>query len=66
MGDGDRHLWPTRGIIDWSGFAAALKETRFDGVFSLETSADGKLCDEEFEKETLELFKLAENIVKQI
>ena len=39
MGKEDEHLKPSDGIIDWDGFAAALKEIGFSGVASLETSA---------------------------
>ena len=38
LGDGDIHLLPLMGVIDWKDFMKALKEIEFDGVFSLETS----------------------------
>ncbi len=66
MGDRDAHLWPTKGIINWSDFAAALKETGYSGVFSLETSASSSLDDVSFEKDTIELFEITKNITKAI
>ena len=39
MGKEDEHLIPGQGIIDWDGFAEALKEIGYGGVASLETSA---------------------------
>ena len=39
MGKEDEHLIPGDGIIDWDGFAEALKEIGYSGVASLETSA---------------------------
>lgn len=38
MGDRDAHLIPGDGIIDWDGFALALREIGYSGVVSLETS----------------------------
>lgn len=66
MGDRDSHLWPTRGATDWKDFATALKETGFCGVFSLETSADVKLDDVSFEKESVALFEIARSITEGI
>ncbi len=37
-GVSDLHWLPETGVIDWQSFGAALRETGFDGVFSLETN----------------------------
>ena len=43
------HRIPYTGTVDWEDFAAALKETNFSGVFSLETRApNAKLQDVPF------------------
>ena len=42
-GKSDEHLPPFYGTIDWNDFSAALHETCFDGVFSLECAPGGKL-----------------------
>lgn len=36
LGKHDDHMAPYTGVIDWKAFSAALKESGFDGVFSLE------------------------------
>ena len=36
----DPHLVPGMGTIDWDDFMAALRETEFDGVLSLECELD--------------------------
>ena len=38
----DKHLLPFMGVVDWTAYAAALKEIGFDGVFMLETGIKGK------------------------
>ena len=38
-GKSDLHMIPYTGVINWEDFAAALKETGFSGVFSVESSA---------------------------
>ena len=63
LGDGDKHLWPTKGRLDWFDFAKALYDIGFDGVFSLETAPSGTLDDEGFEKECAELFEIAKKII---
>lgn len=35
-GQGDQHLGPTRGTIDWAGGIAALVEIGYEGLFNLE------------------------------
>ena len=42
-GKRDEHLAPFFGTIDWKDFSAALHETGFDGVLSLECAPSGKL-----------------------
>ena len=63
MGDHDRHLWPTQGILDWSEFVSALREIGFDGVFSLETAPSADLNDADFEAACKELYGIAARIV---
>lgn len=45
-GELDQHLLPFCGTIDWNDFTAALKETDFDGVVSLECSPNSNLPDD--------------------
>ena len=59
LGDGDRHLWPGEGTIDWTDFQAALDEIGFDGVYSLETLPKGEMTDGEYDEKAAELGKLA-------
>ena len=63
LGDGDRHLWPTRGRLDWHEFSRALKDIYFDGVFSLETAPSGTLDDESYLRECAELFEITKKII---
>lgn len=63
-GDRDAHLYPTKGIIDWTGFAAAVHETGFDGVLSLETAPSGEYDDARFEQESMELNKLFRSLAE--
>ncbi len=58
----DLHQLPYDGVIDWPSFAQALRDIGFDGVFSLECGAPGKLPDGLFE----EAARLTANIAKQI
>lgn len=61
-GEKDEHLYPGRGVIDWQGFAKALKQIGFDGVLSLETApADGLLA-QEYTRELSVLFDIAQGI----
>ncbi len=66
MGDGDQHLWPTRGKIDWPGFAAALKDVGYDGVFSLETCPSETLDMPSYEAECVQLHDIAQRILDQV
>lgn len=66
MGDRDAHLWPTRGITDWPDFINALKEIKFDGVFSLETSPPRRLDDEFFGEECRKLCMISKELTKAI
>lgn len=61
----DLHLMPYMGIIDWKDFGKALKEVRFDGVFSLETKAASDLPDDLFEETSKLLCRYAERIVAE-
>ncbi|MBO5051813.1 MAG: sugar phosphate isomerase/epimerase [Clostridia bacterium] len=40
LGDKDAHLPPYQGTINWESFTAALRETGFNGVLSIEASLD--------------------------
>lgn len=59
----DLHLAPYFGIIDWEGFAKALKDIGFNGCFSLETMPSGKLSDDLFEEACRLLQKIASDII---
>ena len=59
----DLHLAPYFGTIDWKAFARSLKDIGFDGVFSLETTAPGKLPDPLFEKCSIMLYEIANGII---
>lgn len=63
-GTHDAHMWPGKGVIDWQDFANALKETGYDGVFSLETVPSAELDDAAFEAECVELHHIAQDILK--
>ena len=62
LGDKDAHLFPTFGSLDWQDFANSLSETGFLGVFSLETSPSGELCNEDFERECVRLCEISRKI----
>ena len=63
MGKEDEHLIPGDGIIDWDGFAAALKEIGFSGVISLETSPKHTLNPEcEWNEREENLYKIARTL----
>lgn len=62
----DMHLAPYSGIIDWPSFAEALKDIGFDGVFSLECGAPGKLSDALFEKAARLYADIAAEIVREL
>lgn len=66
MGKEDEHLIPGDGIIDWDGFAAALREVGFAGVVSLETSAKHSQHPEsEWEQRELALRDIAIGIAEK-
>lgn len=58
----DLHMLPYFGVIDWEAFGQALKDIKFEGVFSFETAPPGKLPTPIFE----EMCKLLVNIAKEI
>lgn len=59
----DLHLMPYFGTIDWKAFARSLKDIGYDGVFSLETTAPNKLPDALFEKSSILLYEIANEII---
>ena len=59
----DLHLMPYFGTIDWTAFARSLKDIGFDGVFSLETKAPSNLPDYLFEKSSILLYEIANEII---
>ncbi len=63
VGDGDFHLYPTKGVIDWMGFLNAVDEIGYSGALSLETSPSGDLEDDAFEKESVNLYNIFKNLV---
>jgi sugar phosphate isomerase/epimerase len=64
-GDRDSHLYPTKGIINWSDFANAVREIGFNGVLSLETAPSSDLDDDQFEQESIKLYHLLYEQVKE-
>lgn len=62
-GDGDAHLPPKSGIIDWEDTARALREIGYGGVFSLETVPPSQLDDYEFEQASRRLAALCRDIL---
>ena len=61
----DLHLMPYFGTIDWKVFARSLKDIGFNGVFSLETVAPNVLPDPLFEKSSVMLFEIANEIINE-
>lgn len=59
----DLHLMPYFGTIDWKAFAISLKDIGYNGVFSLETSAPNTLPDFLFEKSSILLYEIANEII---
>lgn len=59
----DLHLYPFMGVIDWKDFATALREIRFDGVFSLEAILPEKLPDALFLESATLLSRYARQIL---
>ena len=59
----DLHLMPYFGTIDWKSFARSLKDIGYNGVFSLETSAPNTLPDFLFEKSSILLYEIANEII---
>ena len=59
----DLHMMPYFGTIDWKAFARALRDIGFDGVFSLETAAPAKLPEPLFEKCSIMLYDIANEII---
>ena len=60
----DRHWMPGAGVIDWADFGRALKETGFNGVFSLETAPDTSLSLSGAERKYAELFCISSKIIE--
>ncbi|MBR4720388.1 MAG: sugar phosphate isomerase/epimerase [Clostridia bacterium] len=59
----DLHLMPYFGTIDWKAFAHSLKDIGYDGVFSLETVAPNKMPDSLFERSSIMLYEIANEII---
>ncbi len=62
----DLHLMPTLGIIDWTDFSKALKDINFKGVFSLEVIHFSKLETPAFEKMSMLLCEVANDIINAV
>lgn len=60
----DLHQMPYEGIIDWEDFGAALKEVKFQGIFSLETAPSADMPLPEAEDRYAEMFEIANKIIK--
>ena len=63
-GEGDLHLFPYMGHIDWESFVKSVKEINFTGAFSLETVPSPKLSDKTFEEMTVALANIAKEILR--
>lgn len=59
----DLHLMPYFGTIDWKAFALSLKDIGYSGVFSLETAAPSQMPDLLFEKSSMLLYEIANEII---
>lgn len=59
----DMHLLPFHGTIDWLDFGTSLKEVKFDGVLSLETSPSAKLPSPLFEDMLVMYSRVAKAII---
>ena len=59
----DLHMMPGYGILDWKGFAAALRKISYSGVFSLETTPSPKLSDDVFRDMSRILARIARDIL---
>ena len=62
----DPHLVPGMGTIDWDDFMAALKETEFDGVLSLECEMDEFLPELDLDARFDALKKVANDLLNKI
>lgn len=58
----DMHSMPLHGIVDWQDVLNALKEIKYDGVFSLETAPSAKLPDDIF----LEMHRIYYRVTKSL
>lgn len=59
----DLHLPPFAGHIEWAGFARALRETGFSGVFSLEADLPSGVNDALFEQTGALFCRYADSII---
>jgi len=62
----DPHLVPGMGTIDWDDFMAALHETKFDGVLSLECELDEFLPESDQDARFEALKKVANDLISRI
>lgn len=63
-GQYDRHWIPGNGVIDWTDFGKALKESKYQGVFSLETVPAAVLPIPEAEKDYVDMIIIAKKIIE--
>ncbi len=61
-GQHDRHDFPFTGWVDWNAFAAALKEAKFGGVLSIESSVKAAVPADAAELMLLALAKTAKHL----
>lgn len=61
-GCADEHRLPGEGTVDWTAFSAALRETAWQGVFSLETDVLGAKSEAEYEARLRGLTELARRL----
>ena len=60
----DLHLLPGYGVIDWRDFSKALKDIKFKGCFSFETSPPANLPTEIYIEQNTGLVNIADAIIK--
>ena len=65
-GTRDQHLLPFTGVVDWTAYAAALREIGYDGVFMLETGVKGKFPPEILDHERRGVAMMARYIADMV
>jgi len=63
LGAEDSHLYPTKGILDWTDIADAINEIGYPGVISLETAPSADYDDIRFTEESIQLNQLCKTLI---